>query len=259
MERLADIRATGERQGQPLALAGGPLRGVRLVLLDAETAFTRVLANRAVGLRWQCRTIPHAAAPQELAALDPEALLVDPALFGEAFWAFLADVLAALPRAAIVVAATSSTVADRVRALRMGADDWVTKPVHPDEAAARVEAIVRRRRERSPAAPPAPIHAGELEIRPERFQAYVDGESVGLTRREYELLEVLARAEGRVLEREQIYELVWGYSMVRGDRSVDVFVGKVRNKLAARSPGWDYIHTHVGVGYRFGAERREPG
>ena len=80
------------------------------------------------------------------------------------------------------------------------------------------------------------------------------GQSVGLTRREYELLALLARAEGRVLEREEIYQQVWGYAMVRGDRSVDVFVGKIRGKLTARSPAWRYVHTHIGVGYRFDPE-----
>ena len=63
-----------------------------------------------------------------------------------------------------------------------------------------------------------------------------------------------AGAEGRVLEREEIYQRVWGYAMARGDRSVDVFVRKLRQKLEKASPGWRYIHTHFGVGYRFSPE-----
>jgi DNA-binding winged helix-turn-helix (wHTH) protein len=58
-----------------------------------------------------------------------------------------------------------------------------------------------------------------------------------------------------VLEREDVYQRVWGYTMVRGDRSVDVFVRKLRQKLEALSPEWRYVHTHFGVGYRFAAER----
>ena len=76
-----------------------------------------------------------------------------------------------------------------------------------------------------------------------------------LSRKEYELLVQLAAAEGRVLEREEIYQRVWGYTMVRGDRSVDVFVRKLRQKLERISPDWRYVHTHFGVGYRFAAER----
>jgi two-component system response regulator RegX3 len=67
-------------------------------------------------------------------------------------------------------------------------------------------------------------------------------------------VQLLAGAEGRVLEREEIYQRVWGYTMAHGDRSVDVFVRKVRAKLQRASPRWSYIHTHFGVGYRFAAE-----
>ena len=59
-----------------------------------------------------------------------------------------------------------------------------------------------------------------------------------------------------MLQREEIYQRVWGYTMVRGDRSVDVFVRKLRHKLERISPGWRYVHTHFGVGYRFAAEPR---
>ncbi|HZE05507.1 MAG TPA: winged helix-turn-helix domain-containing protein, partial [Solirubrobacteraceae bacterium] len=82
-----------------------------------------------------------------------------------------------------------------------------------------------------------------------------NGEPAGLSRKEYELLAQLAAADGRVLEREEIYQRVWGYAMVRGDRSVDVFVRKLRQKLEAVSPRWRYVHTHFGVGYRFAPDR----
>jgi len=78
----------------------------------------------------------------------------------------------------------------------------------------------------------------------------VGSASVDLTAREFELLQLLAQSD-RVLRREEIYERVWGYAMAHGDRSVDVFIGKVRQKLRLVSPHWDYIHTHFGVGYRF--------
>jgi DNA-binding response OmpR family regulator len=139
----------------------------------------------------------------------------------------------------------------------MGADDWITKPCHPEEVLARVEAVVRRRRRAATAGKPEV--AGELEIRPDQFQAFVGGCSLDLTRREYELIEMLAGARGDVLERAEIYRRVWGYAMARGDRSVDVFVRKLRLKLEQASPGWRYIHTHFGVGYRFEPEEVPPG
>ena len=64
----------------------------------------------------------------------------------------------------------------------------------------------------------------------------------------------MSAAKGQALERETIYQRVWGYAMAHGDRSVDVFVRKLRQKLQKRSPGWSYIHTHFGVGYRFDPE-----
>ena len=71
------------------------------------------------------------------------------------------------------------------------------------------------------------------------------------------MLQLIAHAEGRVLQREEIYQQVWGYTMAHGDRSVDVFIRKVRQKLEQASPSWQYIHTHFGVGYRFDPEARE--
>ncbi len=91
---------------------------------------------------------------------------------------------------------------------------------------------------------------GELEIRPEEYQVLVGDERVGLTVREFQTFLVLAERPDRVLPREQIYELVWKAPMTHRDRSVDVFVRKVRQKLAHASPEWNYIHTHFGIGYR---------
>ena len=99
---------------------------------------------------------------------------------------------------------------------------------------------------------------GELEIRQDQFQAFVGDQTLDLTRREFELLTTLADAAGKVLEREEIYRRVWGYEMAHGDRSVDVFVRKLRSKIQKLSPEWNYIHTHFGIGYRFEAVGEEP-
>src|SRR5947209_11110985 len=101
----------------------------------------------------------------------------------------------------------------------------------------------------------ATVAVGEITIRPDHHQAYVGETNLELTPREFELLQLLARSD-RVLRREEIYERVWGYAMVHGDRSVDVFVRKLRQKLRTASPSWSYIHTHFGVGYRFAPEAK---
>jgi DNA-binding response OmpR family regulator len=97
---------------------------------------------------------------------------------------------------------------------------------------------------------------GELELRPDEMDALIDGIRVGLTRREFQLLSALAARPDRVVSREELYETIWGAPMRSRDRSVDVFVRKLRTKLDAASPGWSYIHTRFGIGYRLAAERR---
>ena len=116
-----------------------------------------------------------------------------------------------------------------------------------------IEAAVRRHRRQELPAIDVAATIGEITIRPDLYQAYVGEQSLELTAREFEILQLLAQSD-RVLRREEIYERVWGYAMAHGDRSVDVFVRKLRQKLRAISPSWSYIHTHFGVGYRFAPE-----
>jgi DNA-binding response OmpR family regulator len=99
------------------------------------------------------------------------------------------------------------------------------------------------------------IQIANLEIRPGEFQLLAGGRRVGLTVREFQTFLVLAERPDRVVTRPEIYALVWGGQMAYRDRSVDVFVRKVRRKLASAAPDWTYIHTHFGVGYRFSPER----
>jgi DNA-binding response OmpR family regulator len=94
-----------------------------------------------------------------------------------------------------------------------------------------------------------------LEIRPAELQVLVDGRRVGFTVREFELFFLLAKRLDSVVQRPEVYELMWGGEMPRRDRSVDVLVRKVRGKLERVAPEWRYIHTHFGIGYRFTPER----
>jgi len=214
-----------------------------------------VLVKRTADLGWQYRCLESAPPVEEFVAMRVNALVVDLTVMGPRAWEFLERVTAALPGMGVIVCTGRTSVAQRVRGLRAGADDWVTKPCHPEEVLARVEAVVRRRKRASERVEMGPLVAGELEVRADQFQAFVRGRSIDLTRREFELLQLLAHAQGKVLQREEIYQAVWGYAMAHGDRSVDVFVRKVRLKLETASPDWSYIHTHFGVGYRFQPER----
>ncbi len=229
--------------------------GVRLAVIDDDSGLLTVLDRRFATLRWECEVLPYPAGPDQLAAMRLHAVIVNPALTG---LDYLERIAHALPGLAVLVCSSPVTVAERVRGLRGGADDWVTKPCHPEELVARIQAVLRRRKAGELPVEQEIVNAGELAIRPDRFDAYVAEEPASLSRKEFELLYQLATAEGRVLEREDIYQRVWGYTMVRGDRSVDVFVRKLRQKLERLSPAWRYVHTHFGVGYRFAAEPLDP-
>ncbi len=232
---------------------------IRLAVIDDDSGFVTVLAKRTEAAGWQQRQVSSAIPPEELIAMKLNAVLLDISVLGDEGWAYVERVCGMLPDLGVIVCTGRSTVAQRVRGLRLGVDDWISKPCHPEEAIARIEAVARRRRRGNSNPEAGPLVAGELEIRADQFQAFVSGGSLDLTRREFELLHLLAEAKGQVLEREAIYQRVWGYAMAHGDRSVDVFIRKLRQKLERRSPGWGYIHTHFGVGYRFDPEAASSG
>jgi DNA-binding response OmpR family regulator len=232
----------------------GPQPPIRVAVLDADTGFLQVLTKRLEGPAWQYRVLASPVRLDEMVAMRLNAVVLDLTVLGPQAWTYLEQLCERLPHLAVVVCTGQSTVAQRVRGLRLGADDWLTKPCHPEELIARVEAVVRRRRRAETRVEAEAVVIGEVEIRADQFQAFVRGEPADLTRREFELIQLLAAAEGQVLPREEIYQRVWGYAMVHGDRSVDVFVRKLRQKLERVSPQWRYIHTHFGIGYRLAAE-----
>ena len=248
-------RIPAEEAGLPDARVSGTVTApMRIAVLDRDSGFIQVLSKRLDRLGWEHRILASPVPTDAVVSMRLSAMVVDLAVLGPQAWDWLERLSVAIPDLGIVVCTGPSSVAQRVRGLRLGADDWITKPCHPEEVIARVQSVVRRRRRSEGRSERQPVLAGEVEIRSDQFQAFVNGRSIDLTRREFELIELLAGAGGRVLEREDIYSRLWGYAMVRGDRSVDVFVRKLRQKLEKASPDWRYIHTHFGIGYRFAAE-----
>src|SRR5438270_5358464 len=99
------------------------------------------------------------------------------------------------------------------------------------------------------------LEVGPLEILPEEHLARAAGRALMLSIRELRLLTELARRADRIMAREELFHLVWGRDMRPGDRSVDVYVRKLRVKLERALPDWRFIHTHFGFGYRFAADQ----
>ena len=231
---------------------GGAPHAHRVAIADRDSGFVQTLIKRLPAAAME-PILVGPVQPDALVSMRLDALVLDLEVLGEGLWTALEQICERLPALSVIVCTGTSSVAQRVRGLRLGADAWVTKPCHPEELVCVVGAVLRRNRRAELLPLQEPLLAGELSIRPDRYQAYVDDQSADLTAREFQLLLLLAQND-RVLERDEIYERVWGYAMAHGDRSVDVFVRKLRQKLHAASPGWTYIHTHFGIGYRFAPE-----
>ena len=157
---------------------------------------------------------------------------------------------ASLRATPVIFVTARSAEADRIVGLELGADDYISKPFSPRELVARVRAILRRAQE------PADVsirRIGELEVDEARHSVTVQGTSVELTAKEFGLLCALIRANGRVLNREQLLEGVWGYADAAEieSRTVDVHIRRLREKLGAEAKR---IVTVKGVGYRFDME-----
>jgi DNA-binding response OmpR family regulator len=151
-----------------------------------------------------------------------------------------------VPHVPIIMLTARTSEDDRVSGLEQGADDYVTKPFSLRELTARVRAVLRR----GPAAEQRQgrYQGARLIADFEAVAIAVDGSPVRLTRREFELLQYLVQNKNRVVSRDRLLERVWGYERLVETRSVDVHVGRLRNKL--RTAGHQ-IETVVGLGYRF--------
>jgi two-component system response regulator ResD len=151
-------------------------------------------------------------------------------------------------RIAVIMLTARGEESDRLIGLRQGADDYVVKPFSPKELVARVEAVLRRVAPPDEEAPP--IEHGPLRIEPATRSAFLDGEELALTMREFDLLKYLAQHAGRVFTRAQLLQEVWGYDFFGGTRTVDVHVRRLRAKLGDDPAQPRFIETVWGVGYR---------
>jgi two-component system, OmpR family, response regulator RegX3 len=167
-------------------------------------------------------------------------------------------------RVPIIMLTARGEETDRVVGLELGADDYIVKPFSAREVAARIRAVLRRAGETA-AGPrskdaPAPLQVGDLRLDPSRRSATLDGDELDLTRKEFELLELLMREAGSVITRERLIDEVWDVNWFGSTKTLDVHVSGLRRKLGDDPSSPRYLHTVRGVGFRFsGPEELETG
>src|SRR3954453_8340104 len=189
----------------------------------------------------------------------PDVVVLDLMLPGRDGWSVIESARAEGIATPIVVVAARGTEHDRVHALEIGADDYLVKPFSMNELVARVRAASRRAARRDEMPRGEPIEIEELRIDPREVQAFIDGESADLTPTEFRLLYQLALDRGRVVTRDELLQKLWGRRESRRDRTVDVFVRRLRDKIDSRAMRHTFIQTRYGVGYKLEAEPKDLG
>jgi DNA-binding response OmpR family regulator len=186
----------------------------------------------------------------------PDVCVVDLMLPGTDGWRLIESARNEGIGTPIVVVSARGTEHDRVHALEIGADDYLVKPFSMKELVARVQANARRGPRAELEQRGEAIEIEELRVDPREVQAFVHGESASLTPTEFRLLYALALERGRVVTRDELLQRVWGRRETHRDRTVDVFVRKLREKIDRRSRDHSFIQTRYGVGYKLEAQEK---
>lgn len=242
MEDGRPVRATAELEGGETALK-------RILLVDDATNLAKALKLNleqegfSVSVAFDGRTALEKALKEsfDLAILD----IMLPEMDGLT----VCREIRKRSRLPIVMLTAKDGDVDKILGLELGADDYVTKPFNTRELIARIRAVLRRIEEWSKSDAPQQIVVGQLVLTPGQRRAELNGKRLELTPREYDLLETLARRPGTVFSRQQLLDLVWGYEFDGEDRTVDVHVRRLREKLEPIPSTPQYLRTSRGAGY----------
>jgi DNA-binding response OmpR family regulator len=227
----------------------GPTRQSRVLLIDDDEALGTLLTEYLGQFGFAVTAKAH---PEDglhaLGASPPDVLVLDVMLPGMDGFEVCRKVRAA-SRVPIVMLTARGDVMDRIVGLELGADDYLPKPFEPRELVARLQAVLRRGA--APDEAGETLRLGTLEVELDARRVRLGGRPLELTTAEFELLALLVRRRGRVLSRERIMEATRGVDWEAFDRSVDVLVSRLRQKLGDDPRQPTFIKTVRGVGYRF--------
>jgi DNA-binding response OmpR family regulator len=227
----------------------------KILIVEDDEVIAKGMASHLTAAGFEASWVSNGVAGlARLRYEQPDVCVVDlmlPALDG---WQLIAAARAAGIGTPIVVVSARGSENDRVHTLELGADDYLVKPFSMRELVARVSVAARRGVRTQPKERGQPIQVEELRIDPESVQAYLDGRSAGLTPTEFRLLYALAQQSPRVVTRDELLQQIWGRRLTRRDRTVDVFVRKLREKIDFQSPRNTFLQTRYGVGYKLEAQ-----
>ncbi len=219
---------------------------MRILVVDDDPVYHAWIGEvlRQAGLQFELAEDGDAALRRlaEVSEGHFDLLLLDVRMPRMSGWDLLVELRERGRELPVIVVSGEESVAERVRGLRMGADDYVTKKVEPEELLARIEAVVRRRRSL------APFDFGDLRVDPVRRRVERTGKSIELSPKEYDLLLALVRAGGEVVARQDLLREVWDMDFDPGTNLLDVHVGRLRRKVD--SGNLPLIETVRGEGYR---------
>jgi len=224
----------------------------RILLVEDEPGLLLTLSDLLTGEGYDVETAADGDTGLRMALSNEYVLLVlDVMLPGRSGLDICRDVRATGRDVAILMLTARTQLIDKVVGLKLGADDYVTKPFEPAELLARIEALLRRlSREPAPVLVPR-IQFGDVEADFRSGMVTRGGEAVRLTTKELQLLRYLVENRDRVLSRDELLQKVWEYQPLASSRTIDVHMAWLRHKLEPSSAAPLYFHTVRGVGYRF--------
>lgn len=225
----------------------------KILVVDDESAVRRLVSSYLEREGYQVSEAADGVEALKKARVEHPDLIVLDLMLPEIDGLEICRVLRAESDTYILMLTARTEEADKLLGLGMGADDYLTKPFSPRELVARVKAILRRG-EHDSVSDAAVIRSGSIEIDSNRHVAKNNSKELELTAREFDILKQLAARPGMVFSREQLLEMVWGYSFYGDPRVVDVHVAKLRKKIEKDPARPEIIKTVRGVGYKL-----EPG
>jgi DNA-binding response OmpR family regulator len=220
-----------------------------ILMVEDERSITEPLSEALAREGFDTQVAETVAEALELAQRGPDLVLLDVMLPDGSGY----DVCRRLresSRVPIIMLTARGEETDRIVGLELGADDYIVKPFSAREVVARIRAVLRRAGEGAPERS-APIEVGSLRLDPARRSATLNGDQLDLTRKEFELLEMLMSEAGSVITRERLIDEVWDVNWFGSTKTLDVHVSGLRRKLGDNSSSPRFIHTVRGVGFRF--------